>query len=200
MRPPRGPPRRQPLRPTATAAARGGTCAGLLRSQQRSQSTLHRRPDLSARPRNMVSAKATPSRQLMPPPLQSTLPCLIAIAATLGEQRSHTHTHTAPARHSRPRRSRRRLQTVGPLAAAAAGQGLSVVVASRNAVKINAVAAALRAALPGAPHKVAGADSASGMRRCPRAACSCEWTDVLPCALRLPAQGLLHTIGTRAQV
>lgn len=45
---------------------------------------------------------------------------------------------------------------VRPVAAAAAKQ-LSVVVASQNAVKINAVATALRQALPGTPHTITGA-------------------------------------------
>lgn len=47
------------------------------------------------------------------------------------------------------------LQTVLPVVATAAKQ-LSVVVASKNAVKINAVAAALRQALPGVQHHIRG--------------------------------------------
>ena len=49
------------------------------------------------------------------------------------------------------------MQTVVRLAAAAgSGHQLSVIVASRNGVKINAVAAALRQALPDIKHSVVG--------------------------------------------
>ena len=54
------------------------------------------------------------------------------------------------------------LQTVMRLVAAAgAGHQLSVIVASRNGVKINAVAAALRQALPDIKHSVIGRAPAS---------------------------------------
>ena len=74
-----------------------------------------------------------------------------------------TRPPAATSAHSPPAPRPPQALPVRPVVAAAAKQ-LSVVVASQNAVKIKAAAAALRQALPGVPHTITGARRRGGAR------------------------------------